>query len=127
MAKIFVRSLPAPGFQGVMRAGKLWPATGVEAEVLDQAADPPPPKEGEPHGPLRIGTDTLAKLKEDPRIAVSDNDPGAISEVARLREENKLLRDQLAQLNAAGVGVPPPPPTPVTDGDDKQPTSKKQK
>jgi hypothetical protein len=101
MARIVIKCFPAPGFDGVFRAGRKWPMTGTEVETTAGAADIP----AADGGVLQIGTDTMKALEADGRfsfgIAGSVQELDALNaRVVELEAENAALKAQLAQGTA---------------------------
>lgn len=148
--RVFVQGIPAtPGADGVWRAGRKWPAgSSVAVEVLSGKEDPPlvpsgaKNTDGTPRmmpDPHRIGRDSFAALKADPRIRIlSDEDTqGALNaaavdaakaevaklaaaltdakaHIAGLEEENARLK---VALSTASAGPTAPATTTPAGGD----------
>lgn len=94
MARIIIKCQAAPGFDGVFRAGRKWPAAGLEVETISAADD----VEAEQGGVLKIGTKTLAALEGDPRFSFGI--AGTIGEIEKVRAENEDLKARVAELEA---------------------------
>jgi hypothetical protein len=110
MARLLIKCHPAPGFSGCFRAGRRWPDSGVEVEVVDSAGDPPPSTDG---GVLQIGKNTLELLRGDSRFSLDST--ASMDEVAALRDRITELEAENAALKAQAPVVPPPPPAPPLD------------
>lgn len=95
MARIVIKCFPAPGFDGVMRAGRKWPASGTVVDTVDAEGD----IEVSPESPvLQIGTKTRAAIEADGRFSFGIS--GTIDEIEAIRAERDALRIQVAELTA---------------------------
>lgn len=95
MARILIKSFPSPGFDGIFRARRKWPASGVTVETISGEVD----IEADADGPLRVGERTMQALKEDGRFSVfpteSIEDIEALkARVAELEAENAALKGE---------------------------------
>lgn len=96
--QLFVTSAPAPGFSGVFRAKRFWPAKGVMIHVDRDRKDDPPEKEQPAGGPLVIGTDTWEALKGDNRISVRP--AGDVEDIAAVSAAMQEARVRIGELEA---------------------------
>ncbi len=120
MARIVIKCFPAPGFDGVFRAGRKWPSSGTQAETIS-AEDDVPATEG---SVLQIGTKTLAALKSDGRFSFDVAD--TVQEIDALKARNAELEAENAALKAAAGGTSAATGS-TTTTDAKDPPSKKGK
>jgi hypothetical protein len=95
MAKMLVRAVTRPGYDGAWRAGRKWlSGEDTEVEVVEQDDDPGQ----EPGKGLRVGKKTFEILKKDPNIVVRA--PGDPLETAGAVDEAKGLKARVAELEA---------------------------
>jgi len=89
---VTIRCQAAPGFDGVFRAGRKWPAAGLVVELLDQEKD----REEGNGEVMGVGAVTMAALRGDWRFSIMAD--GALDELV-------ALRSQVAELGPAAGEV----------------------
>lgn len=102
MARIVIKCFPAPGFDGVFRAGRKWPMTGTEVETIAGEDDVPASETSI----LQVGTKTMAALEADGRFNFGI--AGTIQELAALKARVVELEAENAALKAAAGGSTAP-------------------
>lgn len=103
MARRIIRCQAAPGFDGCFRAGRKWPARGIEVEITSDQDD----VEAKDGQPLKIGQKTFEALQGDTRFSFGI--AGTLEEadelkarVTELEAENAELKAKLAEATAHG-------------------------
>ena len=107
MSRVTIRSTGAPGFNGRYRAGRFWPSTGTEIDLLSSEEDGPDINEKGVTIP-QLGTKSIAIIRADKSFTVDNM--GALLDAQSLRVENAQLRARIAELS---TGVTPTGVTPT--------------
>jgi len=95
MARIVVKCFPAPGFDGVFRAGRKWAASGTTVDTVEAEGD----IEVSAENPvLQVGTKTLKAIEADGRFSFGI--AGTIEEIEAIRAERDALKAENDALKA---------------------------
>jgi hypothetical protein len=92
MARRMIRCQAAPGFDGCFRAGRKWPASGIEVEITSDQDD----VEAKDGQPLKIGQKTFTALQGDTRFSFG---------IAGTLEESDAIKAQLTEVQAMMEGA----------------------
>ncbi len=95
MARIVIKCFPAPGFDGVFRAGRKWAAKGTTVDTIEGDDDV---DVSEANQVLQVGKKTLKALEDDGRFSFGIS--GTIDEIEAIRAERDALKIENADLKA---------------------------